>query len=473
MAASLSDLPNELLLSIASSLESESSLNALARTNRCLYLSLNDYLYKHNAVYGRSSALTWAARHGQQRSTALSIAQGGEVDVRGSEDYTKARFMSGYLRKQTKLFSREDLFDENLTAGYTPLYISSMLGHANVANLLIINGANTKLSLGRFATPLQAAVENGHVRTFELLLENGVSIDKPAPFTSLTALHMACHRGHFAIVQILTNAGADVMARDTKGNTPLHFALKYLSQNVSSADDHLRDVQRLLLRDADPQARNRQGETCARLARQVKNSNIPLLFRKGSRVALHEVAGPQHQAEELEEAKSMAQLWASYLDRQAEAAARKVAEEKQRLAVEDAAAARNVVKRQNMQARHTRAERQQPGEEEKIYNASQEHYRKTETFATTPQQDAARLAWSNMRAQADSKTRELNSSVTEPSSPSLTTTCSHESLSWNRKKGKADCAFCRRGISKSVFFQCVDCGSVACRSCTVRELRRV
>jgi hypothetical protein len=57
MPVSLLALVNELLLSIADFLDSERSINALARTNRRLYLLLNDYLYKHNAIEGESSAL--------------------------------------------------------------------------------------------------------------------------------------------------------------------------------------------------------------------------------------------------------------------------------------------------------------------------------------------------------------------------------------------------------------------------------
>jgi hypothetical protein len=55
--ASLLVLANELLLSIADSLNSERSINAFARTNRRLYLLLNDFLYKHNVTKGESSAL--------------------------------------------------------------------------------------------------------------------------------------------------------------------------------------------------------------------------------------------------------------------------------------------------------------------------------------------------------------------------------------------------------------------------------
>lgn len=54
---SLLTLANELLFSIAYSFNSERSINAFTRTNRRLYLFLNDFLYKHNVIEGKSLAL--------------------------------------------------------------------------------------------------------------------------------------------------------------------------------------------------------------------------------------------------------------------------------------------------------------------------------------------------------------------------------------------------------------------------------
>jgi hypothetical protein len=81
MTASLIALANELLLSIAELLDSECSINALARTNRRLYLAINDYLYRHNVTKSESSALFWAATRGQSGGAAKSIAQVDNVNI--------------------------------------------------------------------------------------------------------------------------------------------------------------------------------------------------------------------------------------------------------------------------------------------------------------------------------------------------------------------------------------------------------
>ena len=41
-----------------------------------------------------------------------------------------------------------------------------------------------------------------------------------------TALHWAIRRNHFEIVKLLLEYGADIDARDSKGQTPLIYAAK-------------------------------------------------------------------------------------------------------------------------------------------------------------------------------------------------------------------------------------------------------
>lgn len=73
------DLPDELLLSIPQELGSESGetkirfeqmpmcerdISAFGRTNRCLHIIAEEYLYQHNARWSQSSALLWASVNG-------------------------------------------------------------------------------------------------------------------------------------------------------------------------------------------------------------------------------------------------------------------------------------------------------------------------------------------------------------------------------------------------------------------------
>jgi hypothetical protein len=69
------NLPNELLRDISEYLESERDINAVVQSNRRLYRLLDSYLYRHNVQQPGSSALLWAARHGQEATAQKSLRE--------------------------------------------------------------------------------------------------------------------------------------------------------------------------------------------------------------------------------------------------------------------------------------------------------------------------------------------------------------------------------------------------------------
>ena len=75
------------------------------------------------------------------------------------------------------------------------------------------------------------------------------------------------------------------------------------------------------------------------------------------------------------------------------------------------------------------------------------------------QQDAIRRNWTKMREAA--KRREG-----EPvqRAPSGSPRCAHPRLGWPRKKGRANCVFCRDSCPKWGFY-CPECNASACQSC--------
>jgi hypothetical protein len=73
----LLDLPNELVQDISEYLKSERDINAIAQANRRLYCLLDSYLYRYNVQQSGSSALLWAARHGQEATAQKAIRDVG------------------------------------------------------------------------------------------------------------------------------------------------------------------------------------------------------------------------------------------------------------------------------------------------------------------------------------------------------------------------------------------------------------
>ena len=76
--------------------------------------------------------------------------------------------------------------------GYTPLYMATLLGHKQIAKLLITNGAdvNAMDKIG-YAAPLHRAA-----------------------------------RSHKEIAELLITNGADVNAKNKNGDTPIDFAVR-------------------------------------------------------------------------------------------------------------------------------------------------------------------------------------------------------------------------------------------------------
>ena len=107
---SLQNLPNELLASIAEALSSEKDINAFVQANRRTCCLLNHYLYRRNIQLSESSALLWAAQHGQERTAANLVEEGRSCQAKC--DYG------------------------------TPLCVAAEMGHKEIAKLLLEEGVD-------------------------------------------------------------------------------------------------------------------------------------------------------------------------------------------------------------------------------------------------------------------------------------------------------------------------------------------
>ena len=57
--------------------------------------------------------------------------------------------------------------------GGTPLHYATVSGHKEIAELLIIKGANVNAKLATDETPLDNAISHGHTETADLLRKHG------------------------------------------------------------------------------------------------------------------------------------------------------------------------------------------------------------------------------------------------------------------------------------------------------------
>ena len=100
-------------------------------------------------------------------------------------------------------------------------------------------------------TPLTAASANHQIKTVEFLISQSANINAKCQGDGQTSLADAAKRGHYSLVKLLIEAGADPYIKDHKGKTALMLAatpeihdylLQYITkqveQNIEKKTDH-------------------------------------------------------------------------------------------------------------------------------------------------------------------------------------------------------------------------------------------
>ncbi|KAL8589410.1 hypothetical protein ACOMHN_021562 [Nucella lapillus] len=101
-------------------------------------------------------------------------------------------------------------------------------------------------------TPLFRAALSGDVANIKSVKPSQADVDAKSSTMKLTPLHVACHHGHFEVVQVLLDLNADINMQDTFGFTPLYKACH---------GQHLEVVKLLIARGADTNLSNTNSST--------------------------------------------------------------------------------------------------------------------------------------------------------------------------------------------------------------------
>ena len=135
----LLDLPNELLQNISENLESERDINVIAQANWRLYRLLDNYLYRYNVQRSGSSALLWAAQHGQVATAQKLLRE--KADPQATNDDNEA-----------------------------PLLLAVEKKHTQVVRLLVDKGAKVNAQGGYYGNALQTASSRRHEVVVKMLV---------------------------------------------------------------------------------------------------------------------------------------------------------------------------------------------------------------------------------------------------------------------------------------------------------------
>jgi ankyrin repeat protein len=119
----------------------------------------------------------------------------------------------------------------------TLLHWAAGAGSLSTVELLLRLGTDPNVLDGGKHTPLYcagnecASAESAEV--VRALVRAGAQVDAHDGVTGATALHMAARRGNAAAVMALLNCGADINARDRRGDTPLQRAINCKKAHVA------------------------------------------------------------------------------------------------------------------------------------------------------------------------------------------------------------------------------------------------
>jgi ankyrin repeat protein len=165
-------------------------------------------------------ALTEMMNDGQiSRNRAVELAEmvlrTNAIRLYGFKSTIHRAADAGDLAK-VEAFIQEGIDVNMKVHGCTPLHCAARYGHKQVAQLLIAEGADVNAKDTRGRTPLDLAINRGRKEIVKLLLSRGADV----------SLHTAAYIGDLQRVQKFIDVGANVDAKDQKGQTSLHYAAK-------------------------------------------------------------------------------------------------------------------------------------------------------------------------------------------------------------------------------------------------------
>ena len=102
--------------------------------------------------------------------------------------------------------------------GYTPLFLASQAGHADVVDVLINAGADAKAVSTTGSTPLMLAASAGAVDAAKRLLDAGADVNAKESARGQTALLFAAANNRVPVIRLLAERGADLRTATTKSS---------------------------------------------------------------------------------------------------------------------------------------------------------------------------------------------------------------------------------------------------------------
>ena len=216
-------------------------------------------LNAQNSINGRT-ALFQASWNGHYQVVEILLKKGADPNIHDNTGWTALILASGKGHQQVVELLLETHVDPNVQNsknGATALIQASQNGHYQVVEVLIKKGADPNIHDNTGWTALILASGKGHQQIVELLLETHVDLNvqnskngataliqangnigivsclllaKADPDLQRkdgnTALHIACYRGHYTVIELLLSYHASPVIKNTKDDTPFMASVR-------------------------------------------------------------------------------------------------------------------------------------------------------------------------------------------------------------------------------------------------------
>ncbi|XP_053859912.1 ankyrin repeat and death domain-containing protein 1B isoform X1 [Vidua macroura] len=107
--------------------------------------------------------------------------------------------------------------------GETPFYLAVEGGHEKCAELLLEAGSDINISTQNNSSALQVAIQNGHLSLVTFLIDKNIDL-VPKPEQKNSPLHLAVLSNNLPVVKSLLDANHNINSLNHRQETPLHLA---------------------------------------------------------------------------------------------------------------------------------------------------------------------------------------------------------------------------------------------------------
>ena len=175
-----------------------------------------------NAPRYEDNPLRLASKFGHFKMVQVLLKHHADVHTRGTGGWTPLHYVSS--PEITRLLLEHDADVNSKTVnGDTPLSILSQHdGNMELAEVLLLHGADPNIRPNRHWSPLYYALHRGRPGLVQLLLKHGANPNDWG--FGQTPLHVAAERGDLKVAQALLEFRVDVNSQDSEGMTPLQVA---------------------------------------------------------------------------------------------------------------------------------------------------------------------------------------------------------------------------------------------------------